>query len=137
MAHSINSTPVNKMKHARSKSPTPNLTVEKKAMKKKGIPEDPEEPIIIGYQVVGTYNYQNLDIDRSPDLQCPYVKMIDNVSSLHLLKPDSVKASYFKKKEVGLFHLFLSKTFITEALWKLTNKRLESRLISAVSKMKC
>ena len=65
------------------------------------------------------------------------MRAIDQVSKLHVLKPQNVKRSYNEKKELGLFHLFLTNTFITQNIRQWTNSKLKGKYIKKLRKKEC
>ena len=56
--------------------------------------------------------------------QCAYVQKLFDVSKLHVLQPGNVISAYKDRKECGLFHLFIKKSFLGTALRFWTNNRL-------------
>ena len=92
--------------------------------------DNDEHPIIISNQLLGTFDLNKFDVDvLTISKECDYVHAIDQVSKLHVLKPQHVKRSYNEKKELGLFHLFLTNTFITQNIRQWTNSKLKGKAI--------
>ena len=77
--------------------------------------------MLVGSQIVGTFDKSFYHFDNTKSKENQYVKMIDSISKLHLLTPDTVKKAYSEKKEVGLFHLFMKRCFIVDTICTWTN----------------
>ena len=82
-----------------------------------------------------TEMWEMTEEDVQESCENPYIKELTANSRLHLLQPDRIKQAYNQNKELGLFRLFLSKSFF-KCVLRWTNEALNNDGRKPVSESK-